>query len=67
MSDPYCSPTMIERITQRRYRPAQRRALKDMGIPFIQARDGSPLVLLQNLPDHQARGHHNSEPRFNEL
>lgn len=65
--DPYCGEAMIRRITTKKYRPAQCRALKEMGIPYITAKDGSPLVLLQNLPGHGTRDHHNGEPRFDEL
>lgn len=58
---------MIRRITGKKYRPAQRRALDALKIPYITAADGSPLVLLQNLPDHGTRDHHNGEPRLKEL
>lgn len=67
MSDPYASPEMIRRITRRKYRPAQRRKLDELGIPYILGAGDEPLVLLRNLPDHGTRDHHNHEPRFDRL
>lgn len=67
MADPFCNPEMIHRITTKKYRPAQCRALDQMGIPYIKGKDGAPLVLLKNLPNHGTRDHHNSEPRLDEI
>lgn len=53
--DPYAPRAQIQRLTCRKYRPAQRRALARRGIPFEIDEDGWPLVLLRHLPGHTSR------------
>ncbi len=63
--DPYAPSDVIQRLTKRRYKPAQRRALERMGIPFTRADDGEPLVLWANIPGHTNRERTQHErPRF---
>lgn len=65
--DPFAPPEMIKRLTQRKYKPAQCRALERMGIAYTKAADGEPLVLLRNLPHHTNRDRRHGEPRLDLL
>jgi len=44
MSDPFASPEIIKRVTNRVRFTAQRRMLEKMGIPYLEGATGEPLV-----------------------
>jgi hypothetical protein len=56
----------VARLTKRQRYAAQRRVLQRMGIPFREAADGEPLVLLDAL-DGKASKARNRGPRWERI